>query len=60
MTYICLPYGWYVFLTAGAAYILVFIFYEHINYHILKMVKIKCDIIQQDLKTGDFNFVKSG
>ena len=28
-------------LTAGAAYIRVFIFYKHIKYHILNMVKIK-------------------
>ena len=33
-------------LTACAAYIRVFIFYSHINYHILNMVKIKCDIKQ--------------
>ena len=38
-------------LTAGAAYIQVFIFYKHIKYHILNMLKIKCDINQQDLKT---------
>ena len=37
-------------LTAGAAYIRVFIFYQHIKYHILNMLKIKCDINQQDLK----------
>ena len=36
-------------LTAGAAYIRVFIFYQHIKYHILKMLMIKCDINQQDL-----------
>ena len=27
-------------LTAGAAYIRVFIFYEHIEYHLLNMLKI--------------------
>ena len=37
-------------LTAGAAYIQVFIFYYHMEYHILNMFKIKCDINQQDLK----------
>ena len=37
-------------LTAGAAYILVFIFYKHIMYHNLNMLKIKYDINQQDLK----------
>ena len=36
--------------TAGAAYLLVFIFYEHIKYHLLNMLKIKCDINQQYLK----------
>ena len=46
-------------LTAGAAYIPVFIFYQHIKYHILGMLKIKCDINQQDLKTVDLHFVKS-
>ena len=33
-------------LTAGVAYIRVFIFYKHIKYHILNMLKIKCDINQ--------------
>ena len=28
-------------LTAGAAYIRVFIFYQHIKYHLLNMLKIK-------------------
>ena len=46
-------------LTAGAAYIQVFIFYQHIKYHILNMLKIKCDINQQDLKIVDLHFVKS-
>ena len=46
-------------LTAGAAYIRVFIFYQHIKYHLLNMLKIKCDINQQYLKTVDLYFVKS-
>ena len=46
-------------LTAGVAYIRVSIFYEHIKYHILNMLKIKCDIKQQYLKTVDLHFVKS-
>ena len=46
-------------LTAGAAYIRVFIFYWHIQYNILNMLKIKCDINQQDLKRVDLHFVKS-
>ena len=46
-------------LTAGAAYIQVFIFYSHIKYHLLKMLKIKCDINQQYMKTVDLHFVKS-
>ena len=37
--------------TAGAAYMRVFIFYEHIGYYLLNMLKIKCDINQQYLKT---------
>ena len=45
-------------LTAGAAYIRVFIF-QHSKYHILNMLKIKCDISQQYLKTVDLHFVKS-
>ena len=46
-------------LTAGAAYIRVFIFYYHIRHHLLNMLKIKCDIYQQYLKTVDLYFVKS-
>ena len=46
-------------LTAGAAYNRVFIFYQHIMYHILNMLKIKCDTNQQYLKTVDLHFVKS-
>ena len=46
-------------LTPGVAYIWVFIFYKHIKYHFLNMLKIKCDINQQYLKTGDLHFVKS-
>ena len=33
-------------LTAGVAYIRVFIFYSHNKYHILDMLKIKCDTNQ--------------
>ena len=43
-------------LTAGAAYIWIFIFYWQIKYHLLNMLKIKCDINQQDLKTVDLHF----
>ena len=46
-------------LTAGVAYIRVFIFYKHIKYHLLNMLEIKCDINQQYLKTVDLHFVKS-
>ena len=46
-------------LTAGAVYIWVFVFYWHIKYHILKMLRIKCDINQQDLKRVDLYFVKT-
>ena len=46
-------------LTAGAASIRVFIFYLHIEHHLLNMLKIKCDINQQDLKTVDLHFDKS-
>ena len=46
-------------LTAGVAYMRVFIFYQHITYHFLNMLKIKYDINQQYLKTADLHFVKS-
>ena len=46
-------------LTAGAAYIRVFVFYRYIKYHILNMSRIKCDINQQDLKRVDLHFVKT-
>ena len=46
-------------LTAGAAYIQILIFYQHIKYYIFNMVKIKCDINQQDFKRVDLHFVKS-
>ena len=46
-------------LPAGAAYSRVFIFYQHIKYHLLNMLTIKCDINQQYLKTADLYFVKS-
>ena len=45
-------------LTTGAAYIRVSIFYWHIKYQLLNMLKIKCDINQQYLKTVDLHFVK--
>ena len=45
-------------LTSGAEYIQVFIFYQHIKYHLLNMLKIKCDIDQQDLQRVDLHFVK--
>ena len=37
----------------------VLIFYKHIKYHNLDMLKIKYDIHQQDLKRVDLHFVKS-
>ena len=40
---------WFNPLTADAAYIRVFLFYYHIKYLILNMLKMKCDINQQDL-----------
>ena len=43
---------------SGAAYIRVFIFYYHIMYHLLNMLKVKCDINQQYLKTVELHFVK--
>ena len=46
-------------LTAGVAYIQVFIFYHHIKYHLLSMLKVKCDINQKYLKRVDLHFVKS-
>ena len=47
-------------LTAGAAYIRVFIFLLAHKYHLLNMFKkIKYDINQQDLKRVDLHFVKS-
>ena len=46
-------------LTAGVAYIRVFIFYYHIKYHLLNLLKIKCDINQQYLKTVYLHFVES-
>ena len=44
-------------LTAGVAYIRVFIFYY--KYHFLNMLTIKYDINQQYLKTVDLHFVQS-
>ena len=46
-------------LTAGVAYIRVFIFYSPIKYQLLNMLKIKCDTNQHYLKTVDLHFVKS-
>ena len=46
-------------LTDGAEYIRVFIIYWHIVYHVLNMLKIKCDINQQDLKRVELHFLKS-
>ena len=46
-------------LTAGAAYFWIFIFNKPIKYHLLNMLKIKCDINQQYFKTVDLHFVKS-
>ena len=37
-------------LTAGAAHIRVFIYYEHIKCHLLNMLKMKCDTNQRYLK----------
>ena len=45
-------------LTAGAAYIRVFIFISTLSTTCLDMLKIKCDINQQDLKRVDLHFVK--
>ena len=46
-------------LLAGAEYIRVFIFYLHIKYQVLILLKIKCDVNQQDLKGVYLHFVKS-
>ena len=46
-------------LTAGAVYIWVFIFFYHIKYRFLNMVKIKCDTNQLYLKIVDLHIVKS-
>ena len=46
-------------LTAGVAYIRVLIFYYHIKYYLLNMLKIKYDINQHYLKTVYLHFVKS-
>ena len=46
-------------LTAGVAYIRFFTFYWHIKYHVLNMLKIECDINQQNLNTVDLYLVKS-
>ena len=36
-----------------------YIFYQHIAYQLLNMLKIQSDIIQQNLKIVDLHFVKS-
>ena len=59
-----IPINYYLFKVAmcrteNHAYIRVFIFYSHIKYHILNMLKIKCDIKQQDLKRVNLHFLKS-
>ena len=46
-------------LTAGVAYIRVFIFYQHIKNHLLNTLKIQCDINQHYLDIVDLHFVKS-
>ena len=46
-------------LTAGAAYIRIFILFQHIEYHILNMSKIQCNINQQYLERVDLHFPKS-
>ena len=46
-------------LTAGPDYIRVFIFISTYKYHLLNMLKIKCDINQPDLKIVDLHFIKS-
>ena len=45
--------------TAGPHIFGFFIFYHHIKYHLLNMLKIKCDSNKQYLKTADLHFVKS-
>ena len=45
-------------LTADVAYIRVFILYNHIKYHLLNMLEIKCDINQHYLETVVLQFVK--
>ena len=39
-------------LTAGVAYIRVLFFYEHIKYHLLNMLNIKCEINEQQQLTS--------
>ena len=50
-------------LAAGAEYIQIFFFffffYQHIKYHLLNMLKIKCDINHHYLKTIDLYFIIS-
>ena len=46
-------------LTAGASIFVFDIFYWHITYQLLSLIKIKSDVNQQDLKFVDIHFVKS-
>ena len=46
-------------LTAGAAYVRVFISISTLRTTLIIMIKIKCDIKQQYLKRVDLHFVKS-
>ena len=45
-------------LTAGAAYIRFFIFYQYVPYQFSNILKIKWDINQQDLKIVHVHFIK--
>ena len=45
-------------LTTDPEYIRFFIFYYHIEYQLLNILKIKCDINQQNLKIVNLYFVK--
>ena len=52
------PVGYHPSTTGVTYYIRFLIFYQHIQYHLLNMLKIKCDINQQYLKTVHLHFVK--
>ena len=49
-TQVCYCIARFIPSTASAEYIRVFILYWHIKYHLLNILKMKCDINQQDLK----------